>query len=97
MKTMREKAAEYVKNNMIPAAGLRVNTYAAFKAGYRTAFEWIGINDCLPKDDRAILAKNENTRTVWASNMLGDGIAPLEVFSSRIFATHWREIEAPEE
>jgi hypothetical protein len=96
MKTLREKATDYVSNYMIPAAGLRVNVYAAFKAGYMDAFAWISVNNRLPEDDRAILAKNENIKTVWASNMLGDGIAPLEVSSFKIFATHWREIEVPE-
>lgn len=96
METLKKKASEYASNYTIPAVGLKVNAYAAFKAGYRDAFKWTSVKDRLPEDDRAILAKNENIRTVWASNMLGDGIAPLEVSSLRIFATHWREIEVQE-
>ena len=88
MKTIKETSEDY-------ATGFS----DGFAEGYKSAFEWISVEDKLPDSDRAILAANFNDsmRPIWASNMCNGIIGPLDdPFFGLYYASHWREIEIPE-
>ena len=102
MNTLKEIANKYAES-YYPRGKTPHDAYSGarngFMAGYNAAFEWIDVEDRLPDTDRAILAMNQETKTVWTSNMDEGKIYPLgakSLFGVITEATHWREIEIPE-